>query len=247
MTGATILPFPQPDRRRERRDVLGRALLREQARRAARPAAFDAAVDAFALAVPPQAGRVDLAALRTLQESLFLAPGREPEMHRVWRETLATAAFASLIAAPLGLDLRVLTGAALLHRLDEVLFVAAVARAESTTQLRLRGPTLRRAYSERDAMLDGLFDAWDLDVRIVSAVRHWRSCLDNPAGEGGFPPSHGVYYAHLLAMTRLYPEDGTPGILGLAARELRVPATVNAVVTHAAQWTSATFSELCGL
>ena len=246
MTRATLLPFRRPDRRREPRDVLGAMLLHERARLAAQPAAFRAAVNSLADAVPPAGGSLDLAPLRALHATLFVAPGREPEMHRIWRETLATAVLAGLIAGPLRLDRSVLVGAALLHRLDEVLFVAAVARAESTTPLRLHGSALRRAYSERDAVLDGLLDGWDLDARIAPAVRDWRGCLDRRDGADGFAASRGVYFAQLLAMTRLHPEEGAPGIVELAARELGVPDAVMQAVGAAAQDLSRTFQALSG-
>jgi len=244
MSDATILPFAKPNRRREPRELLGGMLLRERARLASQPAAFRAAVNSLAGAGPAVAAPVDLAPLRALRATLFVAPGREPEMHRIWRETLATAVLASLIAAPLQLDRSVMVGAALLHRLDEMLFVTAVAHAEATTPLRLRGPALRRAYSERDAVLAGLLEGWDLDPRIVPAVRDWRSCLDVSEDGGGFTASRGVYFAHLLAMTRLYPEEGAPGIVELAARELGVPDAVAQTVGDAAHWLSRTFRAL---
>jgi len=247
MSDATILPFAKPNRRREPRELLGGMLLRERARLASQPAAFRAAVNSLAGAGPAVAAAVDLAPLRALRATLFVAPGREPEMHRIWRETLATAVLASLIAAPLRLDRCVMAGAALLHRLDEMLFVAAVAHAETTTPLRLRGPALRRAYSERDAVLEGLLDGWDLDPRIVPAVRNWRSCLDLGEDDDGFTASRGVYFAHLLAMTRLYPEEGAPGIVELAARELGVPDAVAQTVGDAAHWLSRTFRTLSGV
>jgi HD-like signal output (HDOD) protein len=229
MPGAKILSFHRPNRRLAPRDVLGQALEREQARLASPPESFSAAVAALTDG-DDGSMRIDVsgqAALRALRATLFAATGREPEMRLLWRETLATAAFAGLIAAPLRLDRRTLTAAALLHRVDEVIFVAAAARVETTSGQRLLGSALRRAYTERDALLDGLLGAWKLDDRIVTGVRHWRACLDHSAGDGSLAPARGVYYAHLLAMTRLYQEDGTPGIVELAARELRVPDAVH--------------------
>lgn len=246
MTGATILPFEPPDRRRESRDGLGPALRRERARLASQPAALRAAINTLIDAAPPGAAAVDLAPLRALRATVFVAPGHEPQMGQIWRETLATAALASLVANPLGLERTVLVAAALLHRIDEVLFVSAVARADSANPNPLRGPALRRAYSGRDTALEGLLEGWNLDARIVSAVRAWRSCLDHCEGGGAFTVSRGVYFAHLLAMTRLYPEEGVPGIVELAAQELGVPDQVQAVVRDASLWLTRTFQALSG-
>jgi hypothetical protein len=247
MTGATILPFKQPDRRGESRDQLRIALLHQRARLAAQPAALRAAINCLAGAVPPATGAIDLAPLRALRACVFVAPGHEPQLQRIWRETLATAVLAGLIAGPLGLDRTVLVGAALLHRLDEVLFVSAVARVDASAPLPLRGAALRRAFAGRDTDLDGLLEGWDLDARIVSAVRGWRTCLDRCDGGAGFAPSRGVYFGHLLAMTRLYPDEGVPGIVELAAQELGVPDEVGVAVCMASPWLTGMFRALSGV
>src|SRR5690606_22392491 len=70
-------------------------------------------------------------ALEQLRDSLFHAPGRDAEMRLLWREGLASACYARVIAAQVGFDSPLLTGAALLHRVGEIAALHALARAEA--------------------------------------------------------------------------------------------------------------------
>ena len=139
--------------------------------------------------------------LLTLRDSLFTACGREPEMRRLWRETVAAACNAAVLARVLGLDESCITAAALLHRIGEVWLTAALADAEALTGARLRGAPLRELLNEQG--------------------RHLLPPAVTPPGRA----ARAVYLAYLLAAEQLYAGYTTPGVVEAAAEELGVPVT----------------------
>ena len=141
----------------------------------ARPAGFATCVaylqeEAGRLAVRPIAVR----ALQKFRDSLFHAPGRELEMRMLWRESLATACCARLIGLATQLDAPLLTGAGLLHRLEEVLALRSLADAEFRSGQRLRGPVLQELAAARDDRLaaarDPRMDAHRRTARPAAAM-----------------------------------------------------------------------------
>ena len=148
--------------------------------------------------------------LLTLRDSLFTACGREPEMRRLWRETVAAACNAAVLARVLGLDESCITAAALLHRIGEVWLTAALADAEALTGARLRGAPLRELLNEQGRhLLPRLVRAWALapavkmrrrsrrpGVRPVRSI--WPIC---------WPPNNSMPATPRLVWSRLPPKN----------------------------------------
>ena len=170
--------------------------------------------------------------LLTLRDSLFIAPGREPEMRRLWRETVATACNAAVLSRVLGLDESCVTAAALLHRVSEVWLTAALADAEALTGSRLRGAALREVLNEQGRhLLPRLVRAWALAPAVTQPLLAWRDCGED--GTAVTPPgraARSVYLSYLLAAEQLYAGYTTPGVVEAAAEELGIPVTAIAAV-----------------
>jgi hypothetical protein len=170
--------------------------------------------------------------LLTLRDSLFIAPGREPEMRRLWRETMATACNAAVLSRVLGLDESCVTAAALLHRISEVWLTAALADAEALTGARLRGAPLRELLNERGRhLLPRLVRTWALAPAVSQPLLAWRECgEDSPAVTPPGRAARAVYLSYLLAAEQLYAGYTTPGVVEAAAEELGIAVTAIAAV-----------------
>lgn len=135
--------------------------------------------------------------LRRLESDLFSGSDGMVGLHRIWRESVATACIARLLSWRLGMDAGLLVAAGLLHRLGDV------------------WPSRQLAAS------------WALTPAVTQVLEHWRHSLDGlEPGPVVMTPARAVHLAHLFAVEQLYGEYCTPGILEGAARELGVPAQV---------------------
>lgn len=178
-----------------------------------------------------------LRALRRLRSELFAAPGREPEMHSLWRESVATACTAGILSRQVGLDPALLATAGLLHRMSEVWLLATLARAEKVVSVRLQGAAMQEARVIGTEQLGARMAAlWALNPEVSQAALRWRDCLtDEDEHPVPLTPARAVYLAHLLAVEQLHPDFCTPGIIEAAAAELGVTLqAVDAARTDAA-------------
>jgi hypothetical protein len=201
MPEAAILPFVLR-RRASQQASTGAALVVPLKRLApsvpARPASLAHCVawlqeDPAVLAGRPIAVR----SLRRLESDLFAGSDGMVGLHRIWRESVATACIARLLSWRLGLDAGLLVAAGLLHRLGDV------------------WPT-RQLTAE-----------WALANAVTEVLEHWRHSLDAmEPGPVAMTPVRAVYLAHLFAVEQLYGEYCTPGLLEAAARQLGVSGTV---------------------
>ncbi len=119
--------------------------------------------------------RIALRALQSLRDSLFVAGDREAEAALLWREALATACFARLLAGETGLDAPLLTGVGLLHRVGELAALRALAHAERETGQRLIGPVMREIFAADDGELASrVTRSWGLPGEMRLAIIRWR-------------------------------------------------------------------------
>jgi hypothetical protein len=186
-----------------------------------RPLGFAACVshlqeDAHRLAARPLAVRT----LLRFREALFCAPGRELEMRMLWRESLATACTARMVATACGGDAPLLTGAGLLHRLGEVIALRALAEAECYSGQRLLGPVVREMIAARDEDLVARASGqWALADELREIIVHWRSStLPGMRSEGG----RQLMLAQLLAFEQVHAGQNTPGLVESACGEMGV-------------------------
>lgn len=114
-------------------------------------------------------------ALQNLRTSLFVAPGRDAEMTLLWREAVATAAFARVVAQHAGFDAPLLTGAGLLHRTGEIAALRALAQAEGETGQRLVGPVMQQILEARDdELMARITRSWSLPGELRLLILRWR-------------------------------------------------------------------------
>jgi hypothetical protein len=119
--------------------------------------------------------QMGMRALQNLRGSLFSAPGREPEMSLLWREALATACYARVVAVQAHFDAPLLTGAGLLHRAGEIVALRALAQAERDAGQRLVGPVMQEILNARDdELVARVTRCWMLPCELRLLVMRWR-------------------------------------------------------------------------
>ena len=154
--------------------------------------------------------------LQRFRDALFHSPGREVEMRSLWRESLAAACYARQLATLLGTDAPLLTGAALLHRLGDVLALRALAYAEFCAGQRVQGPVLLEITAAQNGPLATQAIAhWALHDELGALLLGWRS---TPL-EAASMPLRQMVLAQLLALEHLHAGRATPGVLEAAIEE----------------------------
>ena len=119
--------------------------------------------------------QMGMRALQNLRVSLFSAPGREAEMSLLWREALATACYARVVAVLAHFDAPLLTGAGLLHRAGEIAALRALAQAERDEGQRLVGPVMQEILNARDdELVARVTRCWMLPCELRLLVMRWR-------------------------------------------------------------------------
>ena len=175
---------------------------------------------ASALAARPMAAR----ALETLRDALFAAPGREAEMALLWREALASACYARLIAVHMRFDAPLLTGAALLHRLGEVVALRALARAEQASSLRLVGPVMQQIMEAQTSdLVSRVSRSWGLPGELRLTLLRWRDeqeSLQRPRAVTL------LMMAQALATELVHAATCTPGLVEVAQHSLGLPVSL---------------------
>jgi hypothetical protein len=160
-------------------------------------------------------------ALQNLRTSLFVAPGRDAEMALLWREALATACYARVVAAQAGFDATLLTGAGLLHRTGEIAALRALAHAEGEAAQRLVGPVMQQIIEARDEeLLARVTRNWALPGELRLLILRWRVEQEQPW------PSEAVgllTLAQSLATELVHAANFTPGLVDTARDALRLP------------------------
>jgi hypothetical protein len=180
-------------------------------------------------------------ALEGLRDTLFMAPGREAEMALLWREALATACYARIVAAQLNFDSPLLTGAALLHRVGEIAALRALARAENSCELRLVGPVMQQIMdAQHDELVSRVTRSWGLPGELRLTILRWRDeqeSLNRPQSVTL------LMMTQALATELVHAATCTPGLVEVAQQSLGMP---DGVVT-AARAATAGIDGLLGL
>jgi hypothetical protein len=124
--------------------------------------------------------QIALRALENLRSTLFTASGRDAEMALLWREALASACYARVIAAQMDFDAPLLTGAGLLHRTGEIAALRALARAESVAGQRLMGPVMQQIMAAHDdELVSRVTRSWSLPGELRLTILRWRDEQEN--------------------------------------------------------------------
>jgi hypothetical protein len=188
-----------------------------------KPTGFAACV-AWLQEQPAQLGTRPMAlrSLQSLRDSLFVAPGREAEMDLLWREALATACFARILAPEVGQNAPLLTGVGLLHRAGEVAALRALAQAERETGQRLVGPVVQEIFDAGDDELASrVTRSWGLPGELRLAIIRWREEQNSLTR----PPSVTLLMmAQALTTELVHAQTCTPGLVETACEALKLPA-----------------------
>ena len=162
-----------------------------------------------------------LRSLQSLRDSLFVAPGRDAEMGLLWREALATACYARVLAPEGGLNAPLLTGVGLLHRAGEVAALRALAQAERDTGERLAGPVVQEIFDAGDDELASrVTRSWGLPGELRLTIIRWREEQDSLRR----PDSVTVLMmAQALTTELVHARTCTPGLAEAAREALKLP------------------------
>jgi len=165
-----------------------------------------------------------LRALQSLRDSLFVAPGRDAEMALLWREALATACYARVLAQAGGFDAPLLTGVGLLHRAGEIAALRALAQAERETQQRLVGPIVQQIFDAGDDELASrVTRSWGLAGGLRLAIIRWREEQESLRRPECVTL---LMLAQALTTELVHAATCTPGLAESAREALQLPATM---------------------
>ncbi len=162
-----------------------------------------------------------LRALQTLRGGLFVAPGREAEMDLLWREALATACYARILAREAGLDAPLHTGVGLLHRAGEIAALRALAQAEREVGQRVAGPVMQEIFEAGDDELASrVTRGWSLPGEWRLAIIQWREEQDSLRRPEGVTL---LMMAQALTTELVHAATCAPGLVEAATDALRLP------------------------
>jgi hypothetical protein len=162
-------------------------------------------------------------AVTDVRKGLFHAPGREQEGCALWREAVATAAFASQLAREQGVSVGVAACSGLLHRAGEAFAQRSMALAESEHGVRMDTPSKSEmcATHGRD-IAERLVREWELPAAVGVCVVGWRRLGEFASVS---PEAGAVYVGHVLAGELLHPYLTASGALEAAGSELGMSST----------------------
>jgi HD-like signal output (HDOD) protein len=143
-------------------------------------------------------------------------------MGLLWREALASACYARVIAAQMNFDAPLLTGAGLLHRTGEIAALRALARAEGATGQRLLGPVMQQIMEAHDdELVSRVTRSWSLPGELRLTILRWRDeqeHLNRPLCVTL------LMMAQALATELVHAATCAPGLVEAAQQSLGLPA-----------------------
>ena len=138
----------------------------------------------------------------------------------LWRESLAAACFARLLAVEVDLDAPLLVGAALMHRLGEVLALRSLADAEFCAGQRLTGPVLQElTAAQNEPLAARAMSLWSLSDELRALLRQCRE--DDVLGSGSDAARY-LVLSQLLAIEHVQAGRCTPGLTETACEQALV-------------------------
>jgi hypothetical protein len=160
-------------------------------------------------------------ALQNLRSTLFSAPGRDAEMALLWREALATACYARVVANLSRFDAPLLTGAGLLHRAGEIVALRALAQAEHEAGQRLIGPVMQQILNARDdELVARVTRCWMLPCELRLLILRWREEQDLVRRPEAVSL---LTMAQAFATELVHSATCTPGLVDAASEVMKFP------------------------
>ena len=163
----------------------------------------------------------------SVRGQLFVAPGHEPEIHELWRESVATACWARELARLKKRNDEFAYLCGLLHRIGRAAAVSTLSRIEVAGRRSVAARTFSTLADEFEWEFGRrLAIKWQLPAAVSEVVNNWRNA---ERSQGARPEVLETYLGHLLAFEMLHPElsnlslladHGALGELGICADEL---------------------------
>jgi HD-like signal output (HDOD) protein len=179
----------------------------------------------------------------SVRGQLFVAPGHEPEIQDLWRESVATACWARELARLKKRNVESAYLCGLLHRIGRAAAVSTLSRIEVAGRRSVAARTFSALVDEFEWEFGRrLALKWQLPATVSEAINAWRHA---GRSTGAAPEVLQTYVAHLLAIELLHPElsnlslladHGALGELDVYADELEAlrarRSQVLAAITH---------------
>jgi HD-like signal output (HDOD) protein len=140
----------------------------------------------------------------SVRGQLFVAPGHEPEIQELWRESVATACWARELARLKKRNVETAYLCGLLHRIGRAAAVSTLSRIEIAGRRTVDARTFSALADEFEVDFGRKLAAkWQLPAVVADAIVRWRN-----AGRPGEPRPEVLqtYVGHLLAIEVLHPE-----------------------------------------
>jgi HD-like signal output (HDOD) protein len=135
---------------------------------------------------------------------LFVAPGHEPEIHDLWRESVATASWARALARLKKRNVESAYLCGLLHRIGRAAAISTLSRIEVAGRRTVAARTFSALADEFEWDFGRkLAEKWQLPGAVSDVINGWRNA---GRATGASPEVLQVYVSHLLAIEVLHPE-----------------------------------------
>lgn len=171
----------------------------------------------------------NIAVAIAVRAQLFVAPGHEPEIQELWRESVAAACWSREIARLRKGDADAAYLSGLLHRIGRAAAISTLSRIEVAGRRTVAARTFSALADEFETEFGRkLALKWQLPALIADVIGHWRNA-GRPARAR--PEVVQTYVAHLLAIEVLHPElsslsllaeHGALAELGVSVEELGI-------------------------
>jgi HD-like signal output (HDOD) protein len=147
----------------------------------------------------------------SIHGQLFVAPGHEPEIQELWRESVATACWARELARLKKRNVETAYLCGLLHRIGRAAAVATLSRIEVAGRRTVAARTFSALADEFEAEFGRKLAAkWQLPASIAEVIANWRNAGRPDAAR---PEVLQIYVAHLLSIEVLHPEISNLSLL----------------------------------
>jgi len=157
-----------------------------------------------------------------LRQTLTGCAASGPDLDALWREAVAVGHYAAHLAEELELDARTAAAAGLMHRVGEILLLAALAEIEEEQGVRFDAPLRADICTEHAARQAArLLGAWRFSAPVAVAAASWRRA---PMQGKPYTEATAVYVGHLLAAGRLEePALVAPGVASAITGVFGIP------------------------
>jgi HD-like signal output (HDOD) protein len=140
----------------------------------------------------------------SVRGQLFVAPGHEPEIQELWRESVAAACWSRELARLKKRNVETAYLCGLLHRIGRAAAISTLSRIEVAGRRTVAARTFSALADEFEGEFGRkLVAKWQLPELVADVVAHWRNA-GRPAKVR--PEVLQTYVGHLLAIEVMHPE-----------------------------------------